>query len=345
MPVAELILDNPTKEFERFYIKVKDQHTNLVIYSASIEESPRLLREVGDLPGLYILQAEDSTVYVGQSKALGGRLKTHRNSRKIGFIRILAVVRDQSLAQYLDYAEAKIYDELNNRGFRLEQAPLSGSLDTKRRRLVAQDNEHVRTADIHVHQFLNYAVALGLVKPAAALPLSVIAPQASAAVARGPVTPVVAHLPPHVVPLPPESPTRAPVALSTPPSVPAVPASAAARTPAPVTASKFTKRKSVKLLVKDANGREFEGKHSADVFVSALQHFGLAPVAALGLRLGGHPLLQKDKPQRYSGESKLVDGFYVTTHSSNKDKAILLRRVADALNVGLTIECKEPADR
>jgi predicted GIY-YIG superfamily endonuclease len=92
----------------------------------------RLLKEVGDLPSLYILQAEDSTVYVGQSKALGGRLKTHRTSGKIGFNRILAMVRDQSLAQYLDYAEAKIYDELTKRGLRLDQADLSAGLETKR---------------------------------------------------------------------------------------------------------------------------------------------------------------------------------------------------------------------
>jgi hypothetical protein len=299
MPIAELVLDNPTQEFDRFYLKVTDRHTNLVIYSVSINESSRLLKEVGHLPGLYILQAADSTLYVGQSKALGQRLKTHRARHTIGFHRILALVRDQSLAHYLDYAEAKIYQELQGRGFRLDQSPLSGSLLTKRSRLVALDKEHVRTADDHVHQFLNYAVALGLVKAAAGPTL----PEASSPIAALP------------------SPTRAQ-------AMPAAPA---------------TKQKSVKLVVKDPGGHAFQGPHSAAVFIAALRYLGLDRLAPLGLTLGGHPLLQQGSPQRYSGEHKLVDGYYVNTHSSNKDKVKLLRRAAAQLQVALTVEDAAPA--
>lgn len=168
MPLAELILDSSPTNFESFYLKATDQTTSLVVLIAAREQVKRLRESLGEAPGLYILQAEDSTVYVGQSKNLRDRLKSHRSSDKIKFRRVMVMYRDQGLARYLDYSEARIYQHLKELGYRLDQTSLTGSLSTKKDRLLALDREHVATADGLVRQFLSYAVALGLAKPSSA---------------------------------------------------------------------------------------------------------------------------------------------------------------------------------
>jgi len=167
MPLAELILDSSPTNFESFYLKATDQTTSLVVLIAAREQVKRLRENLGEAPGLYVLQAEDSTVYVGQSKNLHDRLKSHRSSDKIKFRRVMVMYRDQGLSRYLDYAEARIYQHLKEMGYRLDQSSLSGSLTTKKDRLLALDREHVATADGLVRQFISYVVALGLAKPAA----------------------------------------------------------------------------------------------------------------------------------------------------------------------------------
>ena len=172
MPIAELILDSSSTDFESFYFKATDQHTQCRVLVASRDQFKRLLAEADNAPGLYILQAEDSTVYVGQSVDLQGRLKNHQSNNKIGYRKVMVLLRDQGLARYLDYGEAKLYQTLKSVGFRLEQSDLSGSLAVKQRRLEAMDRQHVTTADGLIKLFLEYSVALGLSKPLApALPV------------------------------------------------------------------------------------------------------------------------------------------------------------------------------
>lgn len=166
MPIAELVLDSSPSDFESFYFKATDQQTSLVVLVASKDQFKRLLDSVGGSPGLYILQAEDSTVYVGKSVDLATRLRNHKTNDKIGYRRVMLMMRDQGLSRYLDYGEAKLYDTLRLLGYRLEQSPLSGSLDVKRQRLASMDAEHVVMADGLVKQFLAYSVALGLTRPA-----------------------------------------------------------------------------------------------------------------------------------------------------------------------------------
>ncbi len=166
MPIAELVLDSSPSDFESFYFKATDQHTSLVVLVASKDQFKRLLDSAGGSPGLYILQAEDSTVYVGKSIDLSVRLRNHKTNDKIGYRRVMLMMRDQGISRYLDYGEAKLYDTLSGLGYRLEQSPLSGSLDVKRLRLASMDEEHVAMADGLVKQFLSYSVALGLSRPA-----------------------------------------------------------------------------------------------------------------------------------------------------------------------------------
>lgn len=165
MPLAELILESSPSNFESFYLKATDQTTSLVVLVAAREQVKRLRENLGEAPGLYVLQAEDSTVYVGQSKNLRDRLKSHRSSDKIKFRRVMAMYRDQGLARYLDYAEARIYQDLKEMGYRLDQNSLTSSLSVKKERLLSLDKEHVSTADGLIRQFLSYVVALGLARP------------------------------------------------------------------------------------------------------------------------------------------------------------------------------------
>lgn len=171
MPIAELVLDSSPSDFESFYFKATDQHTSLVVLVASKDQFKRLLESAGGSPGLYILQAEDSTVYVGKSVDLSVRLRNHKTNDKIGYRRVMLMMRDQGLSRYLDYGEAKLYDTLSALGYRLEQSPLSGSLEVKRLRLESMDAEHVAMADGLVKQFLSYSVALGLARPATPPPV------------------------------------------------------------------------------------------------------------------------------------------------------------------------------
>lgn len=165
MTLAELIIDSSPTNFESFYLKATDQTTSLVVLVAAREQVKVLRENLGDAPGIYVLQAEDSTVYVGQSKNLRDRLKSHRSSDKIKFRRVMVMFRDQSLSRYLDYAEAKIYQHLKEMGYKLDQSSLTNSLGVKKDRLLSLDKAHVATADGLIRQFLSYVVALGLAKP------------------------------------------------------------------------------------------------------------------------------------------------------------------------------------
>ncbi len=169
MHVAELVLESSSTDFESFFVKATDQKTSLVVFAASRDKLRQLLEDVNGLPGLYILQAEDSTVYVGKSVDLAMRLKSHRSSDKIRYRRVLVVTRDQGITRYVDYGEAALYVRLRDMGFRLEQTTLASSIDVKRLRLLDLNRAHVAMADDVVDSFLRYAMALGLSKPVVSL--------------------------------------------------------------------------------------------------------------------------------------------------------------------------------
>ena len=197
MPIAELVLDSSPSDFESFYFKATDQHTSLVVLVASKDQFKRLLESAGGSPGLYILQAEDSTVYVGKSVDLSVRLRNHKTTDKIGYRRVMLMMRDQGISRYLDYGEAKLYDTLSALGYRLEQSPLSGSLEVKKLRLASMDAEHVTMADGLVKQFLSYSVALGLSRPVVpALKPAVIVPPSIPPVVPSTVTAHLRVIPP-----------------------------------------------------------------------------------------------------------------------------------------------------
>lgn len=166
MPVATLTLESTPGSFTSFFASALDTRTNLRVIVASADQYARISQETAGLPGIYVLQAENSAVYVGQSKDLSSRLATHRSKRKIGYTKVMVMVRDQSLAMHLDYAEAKLYDMLSECGFALEQTDLARGLKLKQQRLAAISREQLGVTNDLLSHFFAYCIALGLAPPA-----------------------------------------------------------------------------------------------------------------------------------------------------------------------------------
>lgn len=167
MPAANLTLESTPGSFNSFFAQAIDSKTNMRIIVASADQYARIKAETLGLPGIYVLQSGDSTVYVGQSKDLSTRLSTHRSKKKIGYTKVMVMVRDQSLSMHLDYAEAKLYVMLQDCGFKLDQMELGTGLDVKRKRLAGISREYLGIADELLAHFLTYCVALGLAPPIA----------------------------------------------------------------------------------------------------------------------------------------------------------------------------------
>lgn len=313
MPIAELILDSSPSNFESFYFKATDQHTSLVVLVASKDQFKALLESAGAAPGLYILQAEDSTVYVGKSVDLAARLRNHKTNDKIGYRRVMVMRRDQGLARYLDYGEAKLYATLQDLGFRLEQTSLSGSLETKRQRLAQMDEAHVEMADGLVKQFLSYSVALGLTKPVES---SFRTEPAFCGEVRTSQSATQALEPPYPVRVDAEPPL-APKVISEGPAKIAV---------------------SRPLCVICPDGQRIGEPTAIASFVRALEHAGLERVKALGLILAGEPLVGRQKSSKYPSASKESGGYFVMAHSSTTEKKRVLEKVSQALSLGWVVE-------
>ena len=277
-----------------------------MVLVASKSQFKRLIASAGGAPGLYILQAEDSTVYVGKSVDLAMRLKNHKTSNKIGYTRALVMLRDQSLSRYLDYGEAKLYISLLGLGYRLEQSQLTSSLAVKRQRLSSLDEEHVTMADGLIKQFLAYSVALGLSRPGAAVLASASMPM----------------------------PVAVPVSILVPLDT-LVPNAPVTANPLPVLVKGNAKRNAKQsLFILRKDGSELRANSAMGVLVQALTEAGLEGVSKLGLRLSGEPLVSRTKSTKYPGASHPSQGWFVMSHSSTQDKVKRLRQVSDAFGLG-----------
>ena len=79
---------------------------------------------------------------------------------------------------------------------------------------------------------------------------------------------------------------------------------------------------------------------AARVLAKTIEKFGFEKVAALGLEIGGEPLVSKDrKPFRKYSESvaSCAGGWFVHTHSSTKRKVACVRKIAAALEIAVKI--------
>lgn len=100
--------------------------------------------------------------------------------------------------------------------------------------------------------------------------------------------------------------------------------------------SPHLKAPKTRLRVTFADGTAIEEYYAADTFALALHRLNLDRVAALGLTECGIPLVGGTKSDQY-GQRK-IDGKFICTHSSTKDKKEVLERVAKSLGASLKVE-------
>lgn len=313
MHSAQLTIDN-SADFRRFFLQAKDEFTGLIVYACSKEEAFRISEKTDDAPGLYILQATDSTLYVGQSKDLAGRIRRHLQTDKIGFERIFVMAKDPSFSMYLDYAEAKLFTMMEDLGLKLEQSNLRGSLPKKEKRLFETSEGRVHAANSWLSQFLSYCIAFGLrepenravpgfysTEPCKADTSEKTREEIQNAKTREPVHSTV------------ESPTS-----NTTPN------------------EKAPKKPKTRFFVKFPDETELNEPKASDTLVRVLTKIGLENVAALRIACSGRYLVEKTQ-EPHNHPHVFINGFRIITHSSTDGKVQALEKISQALGIGLEI--------
>ena len=93
-----------------------------------------------------------------------------------------------------------------------------------------------------------------------------------------------------------------------------------------------------RLRVRFPDGTVISESKATTTFLRSLQCFGLERVAELrSVRAQGHSLVSTMKHEP-SNSIRELDGYFIETKLSTKDKARYLRRIADALQVDVTVE-------
>jgi hypothetical protein len=85
------------------------------------------------------------------------------------------------------------------------------------------------------------------------------------------------------------------------------------------------------------SGQAVEGENASDIFSLAIERIGLERVSNLGNRLSGIPLVSRKRATAYQSQ-KCIDGWYITTHASNKDKKRVLEEISTALQIPVDVE-------
>ena len=92
------------------------------------------------------------------------------------------------------------------------------------------------------------------------------------------------------------------------------------------------------LSVKFDDGTVFKEEHAVKTFTKAIQYMGLEKVSCLeDIQVLDHPLVSKTKNINAKAP-KQVDGYYIETYSSTKQKQKWLKRIAEELNIGIEFE-------
>lgn len=93
-----------------------------------------------------------------------------------------------------------------------------------------------------------------------------------------------------------------------------------------------------KLTVTFSDGITFCEENATATFIMSLAHIGLGKIAGLvDITSRGHPLVSKQK-NRDAMSLRMVDGYYIETHSGTEVKARKLELIANVLNVDITID-------
>lgn len=90
-------------------------------------------------------------------------------------------------------------------------------------------------------------------------------------------------------------------------------------------------------------------KEAAKTLEECVNKIGVADVRRVvvekNLKFSGIPLISNRRDDKSKNEQRpLGDGWWLVTHSSTKDKARMLRKISDALGLGLKIELLDKKD-
>lgn len=93
-------------------------------------------------------------------------------------------------------------------------------------------------------------------------------------------------------------------------------------------------RKSLVVTIDD--GKVISGRTAAETFVQAIVRMGVDRVKGLGIEVNREPLVSDSQSQKYNTAE--IDGKYIMTHSSTAQKKDLLERIADELDVIISVD-------
>lgn len=102
--------------------------------------------------------------------------------------------------------------------------------------------------------------------------------------------------------------------------------------------AKGRRRPAKQLRVSFPDGTVICESKATDTFVSSIQYIGLQRVEELPtIIVDGHPLVSAIRNESSRGFREL-DGYFVQTHISTKDKARYIQRIADALRLDISAD-------
>jgi|GEM_PF-6017839 len=91
------------------------------------------------------------------------------------------------------------------------------------------------------------------------------------------------------------------------------------------------------------DGTVIQKKTACDVFVSAIEHIGLARVRSLNLKSCSEPLISTEISKKYPRASKPTrEGLYISTQSSTLQKVQYLNTIAKMLKIKFDVELLQP---
>ncbi len=93
-----------------------------------------------------------------------------------------------------------------------------------------------------------------------------------------------------------------------------------------------------KLWVSFSDGTVICENKAIDTFVKSVQYMGFSRIAKLQtIRASGHPIVSLT-PNELSRGFRELDGYFVETHMSTKNKARYIQRIADALRIDVSVD-------
>lgn len=98
------------------------------------------------------------------------------------------------------------------------------------------------------------------------------------------------------------------------------------------------RRRPTRLEVMFPDGTVICEDKAIDTFVKSLQYIGLKRIAELqSIKQYGHPLVSTQKSES-ARQVHDIEGYFISTESSTKQKARYLQRIADALRIDIAVD-------